>query len=824
MSNLKEEFEKTLRIKLEQKATTHTSEETLLVRYFRYFDLDNSNSVSKVEWVRAVEKIGVVVEDASELEQLFELYDTDKSGFLDYKEFSAAIFGEESRAARQLHARSSSIPAYQQRADDILDSLKEKVLARGVNGIIGLFHLYSVQDEVQERTIGYDGFLKGHKEYRIAVPDSDIDFLFKFLDSNGEGKINYYDFMRRIRGDMKSSRLATVNKAYAKLSEEHTPLTISAIEQALNAVGHPDVKSGKKTQDEVINTFISNFDLHHSMYGPHTSPISLSEFQSFYHVVSAVVDNDSYFDSLLNSCWRLYETIVPEKTNGKVETIASIGYDGEGPLDKLRNKLASRGARGILGLAKQFQIMDDDGSMTLSLSEFAKACRDFRVDVSETDIKSIFVLIDRDRSGYIDYDELLRSLRGPMNSFRRGFIEKAWSKIDKDGNGVLEISDIRGVYSASKHPDVKSGKKTEDTVLNEFLETFELHHNLGGSSDHKVTKEEFMDYYNNVSSSISDDSYFELMITNAWNLNGETKGTNWAGAFSSGARFNPNHKAQWLADHHRGHFSGSVIGSAPFGTSNEPTDWSTSLRPAKVDADMIGLSSSIQPAGGSSSSQYARFFDQKPRVLVLPPEQLFAAFKEKLSSRGARGLIGLSRQFKIMDDNQNKTLEFHEFSKALRDFRVDSTDEDLQRLFKYFDADGTGSIDYEEFIHRIRGEMNSSRKALVIQAYKKLDKNGDGTVNVEDLRGVYNASSHPEVRLGRKTEDEVLCEFLDTLEAHHYLYKGGSRDAQVTLEEFMEYYAHISASIEDDRYFDLMMRNAWNFDSKTYARAWKGEL
>ena len=47
-----------------------------------------------------------------------------------------------------------------------------------------------------------------------------------------------------------------------------------------------------------------------------------------------------------------------------------------------RDKIKARGSRGIIGLQRIFNMMDDDKSQTLSEAEFAKACRDFRIGIS----------------------------------------------------------------------------------------------------------------------------------------------------------------------------------------------------------------------------------------------------------------------------------------------------------------------------------------------------------------------------------------------------------------------------------------------------------
>lgn len=98
--------------------------------------------------------------------------------------------------------------------------------------------------------------------------------------------------------------------------------------------------------------------------------------------------------------------------------------------------------------------MDDDGSKTISLPEFAKACRDFKVGVSDENIPILFDVFDTNRDGTLNIDEFLMAVRGELNDFRKGLVEKAFRKIDKDGSGMIEIDDIKDLYNASKHPDV----------------------------------------------------------------------------------------------------------------------------------------------------------------------------------------------------------------------------------------------------------------------------------------------------------------------------------------------------------------------------------
>uniref|UniRef100_A0AC35G003 EF-hand domain-containing protein n=1 Tax=Panagrolaimus sp. PS1159 TaxID=55785 RepID=A0AC35G003_9BILA len=200
-----------------------------------------------------------------------------------------------------------------------------------------------------------------------------------------------------------------------------------------------------------------------------------------------------------------------------------------------------------------------------------------------------------------------------------------------------------------------------------------------------------------------------------------------------------------------------------------------------------------------SEADIKRKAEQLLRTTKDPIDKL----RYKCLMRGAAGIKEFARVFRIADKNGNGTLTKEELKRIVDVYQLGISDSDIDNAWGKLDSDGSGTISFDEFLLALRPPMNKNRLALIDKAFKKLDKTGDGFITIEDLKGVYDCKNNPDYNTGHKTKDDIFKLFLRNFEV------GGHVDGKVTKEEFHNYYAGISAAIDTDVYFDLMMRQTW---------------
>ena len=809
----KEKFIKEPKNKLNQKSYGSVTEETVLIRAFRYFDLDNTGKADELSFLKTINKIGITSFEEDEIIEIFHLYDVDNTGEIDYKEFASELFANKSLSKKKkfdTEKKPSQVEAPRasnendepdddevqggatkkdlskdNTVESILNIIREQLSEKGVQGICSMARNFRIVDENNTQTIDFNEFKKACNNFNFGLDDNQMRIAFVAFDRDNTGEIDYDEFIRSVRGEMNDFRQKLVQQAFDILDVNKSgEISFDDIKNKYNASNHPDVLSGKKTEDEVLKEFLDTFqETYNYLCGTESdNVITIEEFLEYYENVSMTIDDDEYFEYLLNNTWNmgLKTAYNNDKKGLNKKEDKKPEYDEEEEAERERNEdallkfineIRDLGTTCLITLLKHFKANDDSNTKELDSYSFSKSLQEFGTELTDEDISSLFNYFDKEKTGLVNYVNFINAIRGPMNKRRVDIVKEAYKKLDIDKSGQVELSEIKSQYNAKKDPDVKSGRKTEEEVYTDFVESFQMNHeNRVGPRNKRVTLDEFLDYYNYVSMGIDDDLYFVTMIQNSWKIN---------------PYYSKPSEEDLKEDKNKPRFGAAA---APFGTDMTPT---------------------------TEDYKKKKFYPEYPtdkKKEASPIEK----FRNTIKKRGIRGVMAMRRAFMIADENDSKTLNLPEFIKFCHDYRIPVVGKDINLLFEEFDKNKSGEINYDEFVNAFVGEMNERRKNLIRILFDSFDKKKTGYVNLDEIRNSYSPDNHPDVLSGKKTEDEILAEFLDTLQYHFSLLKSKKDENgnKVTFEQLLEFFNYISVGIDDDDYFEDMVKNGFNLEER----------
>jgi hypothetical protein len=101
-----------------------------------------------------------------------------------------------------------------------------------------------------------------------------------------------------------------------------------------------------------------------------------------------------------------------------------------------------------------------------------------------------------------------------MNEHRKLYVVNKFAKMDLEKQGEVRISLLKEKYNPKCHPDVISGKISDEEIYKQFCYTLDIYCSIRMITD-SINYKQFIEYYNGISSAIFDENYFEAIL-NVW--------------------------------------------------------------------------------------------------------------------------------------------------------------------------------------------------------------------------------------------------------------------------------------------------------------------
>ena len=259
-----------------------------LSRIFTDFDTMHSGIITESDFVLAVGLKLNFMEFSEELRALYRRHDLDHAGKLDSEEFISSLFN---------------------RGDDDFNTTMGKIRETLELQPGGFYTFKALLERCGEEDAKGTGVLKPSflkkmflilmETYRLHISDAGFQRLFEKYE-NAYGMVQYKKLVQNIRGFMNEARRSEVQKAFEKFKKDKWGRVMMAtIQNLYDVTEHPKVVNGEMTKTEAEFEFFSKFDKRHDQ------PINMEEFCDVYEWISANVNDDESFKTMVRKPWHI---------------------------------------------------------------------------------------------------------------------------------------------------------------------------------------------------------------------------------------------------------------------------------------------------------------------------------------------------------------------------------------------------------------------------------------------------------------------------------------------------------------------------------------
>ena len=771
------------------------TEEQILYQHFKFYDLDSSGFCSLQNFIKANDRLGVVLPKVENFEIVFNYFADQETSLLNYRKFIREIFNFKSKKEKneQINIK---------KEEDFVHILTKKILEKGgAFPLIELVRNLQIEDFENNKWLNIDNFLKVLQKCKIFLNSAEIRSIFDEYDFFESGIVKYEKLIDIILEQFwDNEKLGLSEQIFYLLTgngKRNANLIIlkDYFEQILE--GTPDKKYFIEFIDEYKIIDKNNVNQNMNLK-------DLVKFLKFYNfgrfsneylqdLKSILIDENRKETNSKKNC---KNKILSQKQNTKdnqgkiINNYLEEGYENQALNDvysKLRENLIYFGRKTLFNFLKHFKFFDNK-TKNISKYNFSKIFKNFNIKLSVDDVDIIFKnFSSKNICDSMNYELFLKDLvSGYVSKYRNDVINNIFDTLLKRSETYereMDIPFLKSEYNAVNNYFIKEENENRNE-FEECLETF--HYSYNGIKYEIIDKKEFCEFYYYISFLIPEEDDFVELISNEWKIpinNNELE------IISKGKNFGKK-------------FNNIIEKKTSENLNNSETIKDYRHKKNNSQKNNIQTQKNIQ---------YDELYSKESE------KEALSFLTNKLFKRGLRGILYLYSQFLSLCPNLNN-ITFNDFCLVLKIQHLDLDINSMKKIFNIYTIKrGEDSfLDFYSFMRTYKQELNANKLNAVEEAFSNIDSKGEDKVHLNVIKMKYNASKHPDVLNGKYTEDEKIMEFLDCFGLCYEILKSDSEikskenEDYVDFEIFANFYEYVSFIYPRDKDFEYVVRSTWS--------------